>query len=34
MYSIGRVSAQMMVASVDRPRLIATGTPMAHSTMK
>ena len=30
MYSIGRVSAQMMVASV----LMATGTPMAHSTMK
>ncbi len=34
MYSMGRVSAQRMVARVASPRLMATGTPMAQSRTK
>ena len=34
MYSMGSVSALMMVASVERPRQMAMGTPMAQSTTK
>ncbi len=34
MYSMGKVSALIIVASVERPRLMAIGTPMAQSTTK
>jgi len=34
MYSMGRVWEQMMVARVDRPRLMAMGTPMTQSRAK
>ena len=33
-YSNGRVSAPMIVASADKPRAIAMGTPRINSTMK
>ena len=34
MYSMGRVSALIMVASVDRPREMAIGTPIMQSKTK
>jgi hypothetical protein len=33
-YSMGRVSEQMTVARVDRPREMAMGTPRQHRTAK